>query len=263
MRIELSIILQILLESLPVSSSGNLALLSVSLPDNINYACHAATLAVYALFFRKKIVTLLAHPLRCKRAIIRACVVGICALVPTLVCYAAQAYMPQTPLALGFAITSLALFSLAYAPGLARSSQPVRRSCLSIRPSVTRDERRLEVFAPANVSREAQALIIGSAQGAALLMPGLSRLGITYAVGRWLGHSYRTAFYFSCMIEAPLLIVASLKGLYSLRTEIISVSYIWWVAYLLAHWAHIYYSVLPIASPAIIVGGFLGFIRLF
>ena len=225
MRIELSVILHIILESLPISSSGNLALFGLSLPTQINYATHGATLLIYALFFRKKLLTLLFHPIRCYKNILEAMLFGTLALIPTLACYALIEHtLPAFPLWLGFLITSLALFSanITISP----------KGILSIGAKRT-------ILRTQNVSKGAwvetgrTAFIIGCALGIALL-PGISRLGITYATGRWLGLSWRTSFAFSCMIEAPLLIVASLKGLFDLRAEIVQVSIAALTGYILA-----------------------------
>ncbi len=194
MRIELSVILQIILESLPVSSSGNLALLGLILPTTLNYVTHGATVLIYALFFRKKLYTLAFHPLRCKKIIMHAILYGTAALVPTVVCFVFFNYSePSFPLRLGFFITTLVLL------------------CTSFD---IKENHHLTV---------ARACIIGCAQGAALL-PGISRLGITWGVGRFLGLSWRTAFNFSCMIEAPLIIAASLKGIYDMRGQFSTIS---------------------------------------
>lgn len=204
MRIELSVILQILLESLPVSSSGNLALFGISLPQTINYVSHVATVLVYAIFFRKKLFTLLLHPLRCKKVIAHAMLYGAAALVPTICIYGLLEYFnPHFYLPLGFFITTLLLLASFFAP------QKVQQLTVT------------------------KAAIIGFAQGIALL-PGISRLGITYVVGRFLGLSWRTAFNFSCMIEAPLIIVASLKGLYDIRADILTISFLSLVGYIVA-----------------------------
>ncbi len=186
MRTELSIILQIILESLPVSSSGNLALFGLTLPTDINYAAHSATLVIYALFFRKKIMVVLLQPLRFYKTIVHAVLYGVLALLPTLFFYCFIEYtQPEFTLWSGFVITSLALFLSALPAG-----------------------------ADTGISGY-KAFLIGASQGVALL-PGISRLGITCAMARWLGFSWRTAFAFSCMIEAPLLLVATSKGFYDL-----------------------------------------------
>lgn len=162
--------------------------MGLSLPESFNYATHAVTLLVYAVFFRKKWIPLIVHPLRVRTQIMTAVLYGIAALVPTCAAYFLLMSVPiQFPLWLGFSVTTLILFW--------------PQSHLYSRLSM------------------GKACIIGCVQGIALL-PGISRLGITYVTARLCGVHPRTAFYFSCMIEAPLIAVASLKGLYDIRAEI-------------------------------------------
>jgi undecaprenyl pyrophosphate phosphatase UppP len=53
-----------------------------------------------------------------------------------------------------------------------------------------------------------RALAFGAAQGIAYLLTGISRLGITYVVGRWTGLSPRRSFQFSFLIQFPLIAAA-------------------------------------------------------
>jgi len=62
-----------------------------------------------------------------------------------------------------------------------------------------------------------QALIIGIAQGIALL-PGISRLGITYVTGRWLGLTSKMSFLFSLTIAWPIMTAGFLKELIAGQT---------------------------------------------
>ncbi len=209
MRTELALILQIILESLPVSSSGNLALLGLSLPTTLNYVAHGATVLIYALFFRHKLWALARHPVRCFKQILHACLYGFFALVPTVFAYIFLEYTHVTiPLYMGFFITSLSLLSLTLMPLVSHSiahSYPARPECFAVG----------KMYRRVRAMTIGKAFLIGCAQGVTLL-PGISRLGITYVVGRWLGLSWRTSFGFSCMIEAPLIIAASCKGIYDL-----------------------------------------------
>lgn len=59
------------------------------------------------------------------------------------------------------------------------------------------------------------AIILGCAQGIALL-PGISRLAFTCAVGCWLGFSLIDAFCISWLIQAPLMGAACLKSILDL-----------------------------------------------
>src|SRR3989339_1040889 len=59
-------------------------------------------------------------------------------------------------------------------------------------------------------------IIVGLMQGCALL-PGISRFGMTMATLQWLGYQGRLAFSISFLLQWPLIVAGSLKGFYSLR----------------------------------------------
>lgn len=61
------------------------------------------------------------------------------------------------------------------------------------------------------------AVILGLLQSVALL-PGISRLAITYAGARWLGFTHRHSFELSFAIQWPLIVAASSVALYKLVT---------------------------------------------
>ncbi len=58
-----------------------------------------------------------------------------------------------------------------------------------------------------------KALILGFSQGFALL-PGVSRLGTTFFVARLLGFSAKKAFEYSFLLEWPLIVAAGMRGLW-------------------------------------------------
>ena len=65
--------------------------------------------------------------------------------------------------------------------------------------------------------------IVGLMQGFALL-PGISRFGITMASLQWLGYPRHVAFPISFLIQWPLIVAGSLQGFYSLHdTSILQV----------------------------------------
>ncbi len=182
--------LHTIFESLPISSSGHLALLidyaatkrtkaPLPLSSTMNHLMHIptalvvlATLLTYASYFKE--VSLL-------RWIINV-------LIADLVTGSAYLIMrktgtPHIPLSVGFFITACALLSL--------------------------------MVAPQAVSMEiswAQASIIGLAQAAALL-PGISRLALTFTIGVWLGIEPLTSILFSLTCELGLIVVAVAKAL--------------------------------------------------
>ena len=74
-------------------------------------------------------------------------------------------------------------------------------------------------------------IIIGIVQGFALL-PGVSRLGLTFVVGRWLGFDERESFEFSFLIVLPLFSAAFVKGLGVLIfkqsvTQVLNIETVW------------------------------------
>lgn len=187
-------LLQIIFESLPLSSSGHILLIRrlaaqygkiyawTSLCDDL---VQGPTIMIFALYFYRRWSVLLFHPYRMRLIIARCIWYGLWATIPTLYIYMLKSDNIFFPLWVGFLITGSSLVSLRWAPrGVVQSLTWWK------------------------------AFLIGLAQGAALF-PGISRLGITYVVARWLKVSERQAFYFSCMIESPLIIAAFIRGIIS------------------------------------------------
>ena len=185
-------------ESLPVSSSGHLYLLErltyrltggcFALSQALNFLLHGPTSIILAVFFRKRWVPLVFNPVRCRYLILKLMMLGLCAEAPTLVFYFLFSRYEHLsslfPLWVGFGITAGLLYSL--------------RLC-RVRQKTT--------IGPVD------AFAIGCVQGIALL-PGISRMGSTYVVGRWLGLSPRLSFCFSCTIEWPLITSAFMRGVW-------------------------------------------------
>lgn len=194
---------QIIIEMLPISSSGHLTLLELLLkkfaefdikkafpnPDTLKafyYFLHGSTLVIICGYFFSRWWNLIVSP--------KGMQLIICLIIADLIslcCYFLfQKIKIRLPLGLGFLITAVALFSTAGCSG-----------GLSI-----------ESLSFAN------AVILGLAQGIALL-PGISRLALTCSVGCWLGFSLIDAFFLSWTMQAPLMGAAfakSLKDLYEL-----------------------------------------------
>ncbi len=59
-------------------------------------------------------------------------------------------------------------------------------------------------------------IIVGLMQGCALL-PGISRFGMTMATLQWLGYQGRLAFSISFLLQWPLIVAGSIKGLCALQ----------------------------------------------
>lgn len=201
------ILTQIIVESLPISSSGHVALIcmifgcmareiALSAPvhgswlraelqlRSIDHFLHGPTFIIVAAFFYRRWSALL----RCWRKTMRmiGCLivyVGIADAVTGLF-FIARRYIPlnQFPLGAGFIITGLVLTSLAFC---------------------SRKGGKLNVR---------NALILGIVQGCAML-PGVSRFATTYTAARWLSFSDRHALETAWMIQMPLMGISFLHSL--------------------------------------------------
>lgn len=207
------IFLQILIEPLPISSSGHLQLFislwqkfkhsSIILEKGFEYLMHGPTLLVLTIFFRSRWLFLLKNIKKCRYIIINIFLFGFCAELSTIVPYiilehsSFKNYFEKFPLWFGFMITGLLLFSTHY------SNNTYKKFGHKI------------TFL--------KALLIGLTQGISLL-PGVSRSGSTYAIGCWLGLSPRISFFFSWMITFPIMFAGFSKGLidYLFTTKISS-----------------------------------------
>lgn len=182
--------IQIVTESLPVSSSGHLLLLQKiygwpALSRSFEYIMHGPTIILLVVYFRNIWYGLLCRCWRWRHVIVRMiCFAFSADLITTLIYICMQYYGKNFPLSIGLCITAVLLFSLRYAPCPHQKFMPF-----------------------------ASALMIGCMQGVAGL-PGISRLASTYVAGIWLGLKPRASFYFSCMIQFPLLCAGFLYGIW-------------------------------------------------
>jgi undecaprenyl-diphosphatase len=204
-------VLQLLGETLPISSSGHLLLLkqyltTLTIGNNDFYLSHAfdewihllhvPTLICLALFFWDTWWPLLRNPIRWHRLIFKLASLTLLTDVITTLFFVALEIIPpfSFPLPLGFFITMCALFSLAWCPKEGRTLFNTR-----------------------------VALILGAVQGAALL-PGISRFASVFVASRWLGLAPRRAFALAWMVQVPLIIGAFGKSLlfFSKHSEVVS-----------------------------------------
>ena len=186
---------QIIVESLPVSSSGHLLLLQqlYGLPPltaTVEYLLHGPTVVMLAFYFRQQWIPIVMHMRRYQNVIKHLFMFGFCAELTTVVLYffMKQYVQSYVPLWFGFLITASALFL-------------TRHKSLSV-----------QVYEPLTFYKM---IVIAAVQGIAAL-PGLSRLGLTYSVGLWLGLTPRKSFLTSCMLQWPLILAGFLYGLYDI-----------------------------------------------
>ena len=194
-------VMQIIFESLPVSSSGNVLLwipllqkflalepIGNILPD-FDFLLHIPTLFIVGIFFfRSWSSRLLAiQSTHSRLVVVAACCVLADTMTLALYFFWKAVGTAFFPLWVGFLCTSFLLASLHF------FSWKKRKSTLGYR----------------------DAGLLGLVQGMALL-PGISRFASTLVVGVWLGYSYEKACKYSFLIQVPLLGAAFLKGLWSL-----------------------------------------------
>lgn len=195
------VIAQIVLESFPVSSSGHVQLLAQicpvlpALPQQVlsafDYALHLPTVCVVALFFRRAWSFPFIHLRRCRRLVFKISAYTASATIVTLAGYGLRSLVPFqiVPLPLGFFITMCSLLSLRRCPE---------------KPYAKLDFKKV--------------LVLGLLQACAL-SPGISRFAITFVGARRLGIPARRAFEISFLIQWPLIVCASLYGIYVLHAD--------------------------------------------
>lgn len=168
--------LQIILESLPISSSTHISFFAsqFSLPFEValDHAAHGITLVILLLFWQDKIKKIF---LSGWRTILQyGLFIIIATILPTLFFFLNIKQLTSTihPF-FGIVVTAVLLF--------------VTRTCSIQTKKIS----------------SLQAIALGCAQSLALL-PGISRMGITYSVGRFMHHSPQDALWLSCLIELPI-----------------------------------------------------------
>lgn len=193
-------VLQVILESLPISSSGHLELVNcwcikhgctVELSRTFEYLLHGPTLlmliaysapwwwllARHAWLERRRIITLILYV-----AGADAITTVIYTLLQCMVC-------PHVPLWLGFCVTGILLWSLRWCPGMHDKSNEALYDGLSLHTLC----------------------LLGVVQGLAGL-PGVSRFASTYVAGRWLGLAPRKSLFVSILLQWPLMFGGFMLG---------------------------------------------------
>ncbi len=204
MILYLWMMVQVICESLPISSSGHVALLQFLLhgSQNIGYEhigafddCLQGISAIifFIYFFAPWWQLIIAQPIALhflfdrkiwQHKILPAVLFVLIADFITFVCwYADFANYIHIPLYLGFLITAGVLWSMQYA----------------------QEKKTINIWS------WKYSLIVGFVQGCALFS-GVSRFACTMASLQWLGYCRLRAFLISFLIEWPLIFAASVKG---------------------------------------------------
>lgn len=184
----LLLLAQIVLESLPISSSGHCLLLAVYYhvqpmcdDTHLMYFAHIPTALIIVCYFFKQWFFPCANIVRCWHIVCKIIGYTLLADVMTILGYGIKKMgaMPEISLSTGLFITACLLYSL--------------RWC-NVKPSVWNAR---------------NAVILGIAQGIAFV-PGISRFAITFVVARWLGIAVRRAFQISFLLHWPLIVASCL-----------------------------------------------------
>lgn len=197
------LIVQIIIESAPISSSGHVALLRCLYGDERSFHSlqalteyvHLYSLIIFLIALYPRWIVLVKHPWRTRYCWLRLFLYGGCASLLTLLIYGLgkeSALVAMIPLWVGFTLSGCMLLTL-------RSSCEV--GLLALRSSNVVGAKPFVVFG-----------VVGLAQGIALI-PGLSRMGITYFVARLCGISERHAFSWTCTLALPIFFVGTVRGL--------------------------------------------------
>lgn len=209
--------IQVITESLPISSSGHVKLAESlhlkffeklnnykTINKNIEYFFHGPTILILLIFFFKDFLNIFKNfPVNLNLILYFLSLVFITDLI-TLFFYFLLDFInnikfkPKRGQYLyGFIITACLLFSLKFIV-------PVNCALTS--------GNNLLIHACNNLTYT-HAIILGITQGITLL-PGISRLGTTFGVACLSGICPQIAFYFSCAIQLPLITAGFLKGCY-------------------------------------------------
>lgn len=193
-------IVQIVLESFPISSSGHSILYEqIShvhttiyaydyMRPSLIYLLHIPTAIISCIYFFKAWSFPFRHIKRCGPIVVNIIFYTALADIVTVGVYVLikSDELAHLPLSLGFIITALSLYSL--------------RWCGDIKPTVW-DARK--------------AIILGFVQSIAFV-PGISRFGLTFVTACWMGIVPRRAFQISLLIHWPLIVLSSSYALYTL-----------------------------------------------
>lgn len=193
---QLTALVQIITESLPISSSGHVQLVqaymhilpgATTCTTLFDYALHLPTACIIAFFFRSDYWPTITGIRKTWPFVLRIMGYGIAAELMTVCWYVVIAYMHlHIPLWVGFACTSISLLSLYFCRPQEYSSMHMRK-----------------------------AVLLGCVQGVALF-GGISRFALTYTICCWMGLRPMRALQWSMMVQWPLIFGAALYGTYTL-----------------------------------------------
>lgn len=168
--------MQILLESLPISSSGHLYLMGLQASWWVDFCSHGPTAVMLFFYLAPEWYYWV------KRWRIEGCTILRFLLLLALSEIITFSFflvkwlhiLPEPARPIGWFLTGLMLLSLLFKPRVTSATIGLK-----------------------------EAFLVGAMQGVGPLI-GISRLASTVAVGRWCGLSNRQAFLYSCALQVPL-----------------------------------------------------------
>jgi undecaprenyl pyrophosphate phosphatase UppP len=233
---------QLITESLPISSSGHVQLLQLflqrcgydvkaGLSEALDHGLHGPALLILAVYFRTQWVPLVRATLSSLTALCRSRFVvhSLTFSQRTLLCLvtriAGMVVVADITTALGYFVFKNKLHALTgnhimlLACGFAVTM-------LLLCSFGWRTDSSHTLSYP-------RALLIGIAQGSVALLPGISRFASTVVCARWLGISQRRALQFSFLMFAPLMLAAFVvHGVPAMLMSLSHVAVLPWIALL-------------------------------
>ena len=189
------ILIQIIGESLPISSSGHVQLMqkigNISLQDAwiVDFLLHGPTIIILLLYFFSSWWNMIFPAQKFKEAVFFLFIADSITTIFWALKISSYSLVQSYFLPIGFFITALCLYFSYYIKGD-------------------------KTFAWS----KKDAVILGLVQSVSLL-PGISRFAATYWAGIWLGYEKRIAVVISFFIQMPLLCAGFLKGGLALRND--------------------------------------------
>lgn len=223
MLLYLWMIVQIICESLPISSSGHVVLLQQIMMKYHTSCVHVisdliafdymlqglSALVIFIYFFPQWWQLIVAKPIKIQslfdghlwfNTVPPIFLFGFVADGITFLFWNfVDLDVMQIPLYFGFVITGIVLWSLQY----------------------THENNNVEIWSWRN------GIVVGCMQAVSLIA-GISRFGITIAALQWLGYQRRIAFMISFLLQWPLIVAGSIKGFFALQDQIILQTILTW-----------------------------------
>lgn len=217
--------LQLIIESLPISSSGHVQLLqffldrcgyytSEGLSESLDHALHGPTLLILAVYFRAPWWSLMCATLKSCMSYIRA------RFVFTNLSFSQRTLLLIVVRIVGMVVAADCITALGYflfrdaLHALVGSNVVLLASGFAVTMILLLSSKLCKKNAQSRLISYPIAILLGTVQGSVALFPGISRFACTVMCARWCGVSARRSLQFSFLMFAPLIIAAfTVKGI--------------------------------------------------